>query len=210
MKLPEIRIVYSWLLAGGPSKVLEKQFGPQKEWTDAEYEKWAHLYRNAWQKYESDILPAMQEVFGLEFYSPVIDVAVAPWFTAQSDPVILHFGYEPERFVDALAHELLHVLLTDNKTYSIKSSGQPVDLSQRWQKLFGEREFNELVHIPVHAGLKYIYMDVLHEPSRLEFDIEDNKDNPPYKAAWEYVQAHDYHEIINRIQDDFESIQREI
>lgn len=206
MKHPEIRISYSWLLAGGPSQVLGKEHGKQREWSDDDYEKWASAYRGEWAKYEKDILQGIQKTFGLEFYLPVIDAALAPWFVAQSDPLIMNFRNEPDQFVDSLAHELLHVLLTDNTTYSIKSSAQEIDLRQRWQALFGERDFRELVHIPVHAGLKYVFLDVLKDPSRLERDIKDCEHNPPYKAAWDYVQKNNYQDIITHIRDDFKNI----
>ena len=206
MKHPEIRISYSWLLAGGPSKILGKEFGKKRDWSDNDYEKWAQAYRDEWAKYEQDIIAGIQEAFGLEFYQPVIDVSLAPWFMAQSDPLIMNFRNEPDQFVDSLTHELLHVLLTDNTTYSIKSSKKQENLIDRWQSLFGERDFNELVHIPVHAGSKYVYLDMLKEPSRLKRDMEDVKHNPPYKVAWEYVEKHDYREIIKQIKQDFSII----
>lgn len=208
MKNPEIRISYSWLLAQGPSEVLAKEYNADRDYTDEDYRKWSDDYRNEWTKHERQILTAMQEVFGLEFYSGVIDVSLAPWFVPQSDPMIINLQYEPDQFVDVLTHELLHVLLTDNRTYSMKSSPRELNLAERWEKLFGAREFNELVHIPVHAASKYIYLDVLGQQDRLHRDIEDVRHLPAYKAAWEYVESHDYKQIIQLISEDFAAIRR--
>ena len=59
--------------------------------------------------------------------------------------------YEPDRAIEVIAHELLHVLLYDN------TSGE-LDLfakGKEWRKLFKDCE-DEIarIHIPVHAALQ--------------------------------------------------------
>lgn len=207
-KNPEIRIFFSWLMYGNISKPLDKLWNDTDKPLESEEtcEEWVQNYREEWAKYNDTILDALQEVTGLSFYKPVIDVACAPWLRASSDPVTMGFKNYPDQFVDVLAHELSHVLLTDNTVYSIQSSEKEVLLTDRWQKLFGKHDFNALVHIPVHALSKYLYLDILKDPSRLERDIDDVKGFKPYATAWEYVNSHDYKEIIAQIKEDYAQI----
>jgi len=207
MKLPEVRIQYAWLLANGPSKVLREKLAKpdEKEYTDDDYDRWTTKYRKAWQEHERKILTGMCTVLDLEFYMPVIDAGVAPWFIPTSDPLILNFRTEPDQFVDTLTHELFHILLTDNNILTIQNKPQgEIGLRERWQKMYGKGfSFKTIVHIPVHAGLKYVYLDVLDEPKRLERDLSDSAKWPDYKAAWDYVEAHDYKQILKELKADY-------
>lgn len=208
MKTPEIRIFYAWLYRQTISEPLWKQFGWQQALeSDETLEEYAQNYRTEWARYESKILTALCEALGIEFYKSVIDAACIPGVRPGSDPLILSFRNYPNQFVDALTHELCHVLLTDNTVYSIKSSENEQNLVGRWQKLFGEiDDFNALVHIPVHALSKYIYLDVLGEPARLERDMSNVERLPSYKAAWDYVNEHNYKDIIKKLKADYKAI----
>jgi hypothetical protein len=171
---------------------------------------YAANYQKEWGKYKDQILPAMIEVLGLEFYQPVIDVPCAHWFKAQSTPLMMSFYYYPDQFVDVLTHELVHVLLTDNSLFSFKDPNCEVDLTLRWKKLFGEHEFTTLVHIPVHAVSKYIYLDVLKNPARFERDMKEVKDDAPYVAAWKYVNSNDYMQIIEQLKKDYQDLAKDL
>src|SRR5919199_1161053 len=93
------------------------------------------------------ILLSMTETLGSSFRQNIIDVYIAPWFHAFSDPLVIGVTKEPDVFVDTLTHELLHRLLTDNTTIPYET-----DLIAEWRKLFGNNHnFKVLVHIPVHA-----------------------------------------------------------
>lgn len=209
MKTPEVRIYFSWLLYQNESIYLDKQLrrpGDSSMISEQKCRDFAANYRNEWAKYQSKILSALMQVLNLEFYMPVIDVACAPWFKAQSEPITMSFYYYPDQFVDVLTHELCHVLLTDNNVYSIRSSRNEVALDEWWSKLFSKHELVTTVHIPVHALCKYVYLDILKEPSRLERDMQDVKGNKPYVEAWEYVNTHDYKEIIELLKQDYKEI----
>ena len=111
---------------------------------------------------------------------------------------------EPDLFIDTLTHELTHRLLTDNTTIPHETL-----LLVPWQSLFGKNHnFNMLVHIPVHAVHKAIYLDVLNEPMRLERDIANNKmyEAKDYVDAWNYVERHGYEEIISKLKKSYKDL----
>ncbi len=213
MKTPEIRIYFSWLLYDTVSAELDK-LHPDDNSTlasKADCEEFAANYRAKWAKHESKILPALCDALGVEFYQAVINVPCAPYLPPISTPLIMSYHYSPDQFVDALTHELCHVLLTDNTVYSMESNEKPIKLDEHWRQLFGsELELKALFHVPVHALSKYIYVDVLQEPSRLKRDMEHVAHNAPYKSAWEYVNKHGYKEIIEQLKQDFVYIQKEL
>ena len=62
------------------------------------------------------------------------------------------------------------------------------------------RSRGTLVHIPVHAILKEIYIDVFNEPKRLKRDIDSSNKNSvkDYIKAWDYVEAENYKEITGK------------
>jgi hypothetical protein len=112
--------------------------------------------------------------------------------------------YEPDKFIDVLTHELLHRLLTDNTTISYDTN-----LRRTWSELFGrDHKPATLVHIPVHAVHKAIYLDVLKEPSRFERDFAGNKKHEavPYIEAWAYVEENGYKEIIEQLRQSYKDI----
>ena len=199
MSLPTIRIKDAWLLREAASVPLNELWGdgePLK--TDDEYAAITKAYQQAWRPFETKILGGMTNILGLSFKQNIIDVYIAPWFNAFSDPLVIGVTLEPDVFVDILTHELIHRLLTDNTTV-------PDDalLLIEWRQLFGEQNsFGMTVHIPVHAVHKAIYLDVLKAPERLERDVANNQKNnaTDYLNAWNYVDEHGYQEIITKLQ----------
>ena len=202
MSLPTIRIKDAWLLREAASVPLNELWGdgePLK--TDDEYAAITKAYQQAWQPFETKILGGMTNILGLSFKQNTIDVYIAPWFNAFSDPLVIGVTLEPDVFVDILTHELIHRLLTDNTTV-------PDDalLLIEWRQLFGEQNsFGMTVHIPVHAVHKAIYLDVLKAPERLERDVANNQKNnaTDYLNAWNYVDEHGYQGIITKLQKSY-------
>jgi hypothetical protein len=211
---PEIRINFSYLLHG-VSKNLDKFFNPEdsKLAGPEQCEEWATAYRDEWAKHEEKILKALHEIVGLQFHKNVIDVSLVQYFIPQSDPLIIHFLNEPDLFVDVLAHELIHLLLTDNEVVQLNSHDNEKNLKKEWTKLFGERhDFKTLVHIPVHAILKSLYLDFLDEEYRYTRDVERasslNK-GASYVSSWEYVNENGYKEIIAKLRESYESLRKD-
>lgn len=200
---PQIRILFSDLLYNGESQALAKANGFNIEISIDDCHELTNKYRKEWKEKEQIILKGMQDTFDLKFYKPIIDVTLAPAFVPKSKPLIINFRSEPDQFIDILTHELFHNLFTDNQYVQHHIY---VDLLSRWAKLFGKRDRVELVHIPVHAGLKAIYLDVLKEPHRLERDIEECQKWPVYMAAWEYVEKNDYKKIIEKFKNSYKEV----
>lgn len=206
MKIPEIRISFAWLLFYGESQSLAEAHDFKLE-SYYHYDQKTAEYRKAWKKHEKRIIHGLQTSLGVEFYKPVIDVSCTPYFIPKSDPLIMNFKETPDQFIDVLTHELCHVLLTDNNKHQSNGENPKMDLIAVWKKMFnGEKDFNVLAHIPVHALCKYIYLDVLNEPSRLERDkkaVEEWDNSGAYKTSWAYVESHDYKEIIKQLKESY-------
>lgn len=203
--IPEIRIKFAYLLYFEESKSLA---GKSKLHSYDQYEKWTDSYRKAWRVHEKTILSSLQNVLGVRFYKSVIDVSCAPFFVPKSDPLIMNFSRQPDQFVDVLMHELCHVILTDNNVCRLSDDNPAMNLVDIWQKLFGkDHDFGTLVHIPVHALSKYIYLDILEEPSRLMRDLKSVKQfqgSQSYVDAWAFVNDHDYKAIVDDLKKTYE------
>lgn len=204
---PEIRINDAWLLRQFASVHLNELWNNGKPLqSDEYYHEIVLKYRKAWKPVEQKILTAMCDITGLTFYQNVIDVYIAPWFNAFSSPLIIGVTKTPEKFVDVLTHELLHRLFVDNKIKTPKT-----ELLEEWKKLFGiDLNFTAIVHIPVHAVHKAIYLDILKSPKRLKDDVEEyNKLKiEDYITAWNYVEKHGHENIIKQLKTSYEKLHK--
>jgi len=198
VELPVIRIKNAWLLQEHASKHLHELWGKGKVLADNDWMNWkVGEYSKAWQPYEQKILQGMTDTLELSFCQNIIDVYIAPWFHAFSDPLVIGVNKTPDLFIDLLTHELLHRLLTDNTSVPHDTS-----LRDEWSELFGYHHSSvALVHIPVHAVHKAIYLDILNEPKRLRRDVAANKKQNAidYVKAWQYVEENGYKEIIEQL-----------
>jgi hypothetical protein len=206
MNLPEIRIQDAGLLRENASKHLHELWSDEgeqiadDEWMTAR----VASYQKVWEKYEKTILEGLCNLLNLEFRHNIIDVYIAPWFNAFSDPLVIGVTSEPDHFVDILTHELIHRLLTDNNKFTIQGSGN--DLGDRWNQLFGsDQSFGCLLHIPVHAVHKAIYLDIMEEPERLERDLKITKkyNQEAYVSSWKYVEDRDYEDIVAKLKKSY-------
>ncbi len=205
--LPELRIKNAWLLRENASVHIHKLFAKEGvEMCDHKsINKTVVRYSKAWVPQQKQILTAMCDIMGLEFRQNIIDVYIAPWFYAFSDPMVIGIKMTQKEFVSNLTHELIHRLLTDNT-----SLPYDYDLISIWGELFGKNHaITTLVHIPVHAIHKAIIVDVLNDPSIKDDDLErclgfEGKDGD-YVKSWEYVDKHDYKKIIEKLKGSYKS-----
>lgn len=76
------------------------------------------VYKEEWTKY--NIVKDISKLLGISFERNIIDVHIVSGVSrATSHPIILKSGFKPKEFVVTLAHELIHVILTDNKIKKI-------------------------------------------------------------------------------------------
>lgn len=198
---PEIRIKNAWLLRENASRHMHKLFGEEgsEMANHNEIDKIIDGYEQAWLPVEQKILRGMCNVMSLEFRQNIIDVYIAPWFYAFSDPLVIGVTMTGPEFVRNLTHELIHRLLTDNTSLPYDH-----DLVKDWKQLYGNNHSQvTLVHIPVHALHKAIINDVLKDPQIKEDDYKacvefDGKDGD-YVKSWDYVDKHGYKEVIDRL-----------
>lgn len=207
MQYPQIRIRDGWLIRENVSRHLHELWGKDSTLIDSEgMDKVVEQYIAAWKPYEDKIVKGMCRLLDLEFRQNFIDVYIAPWFAALSDPLIIGIKGSPDEFIDTLTHELLHRLLTDNTKVSYDAP-----LINVWEQLFGSKHtFGALVHIPVHAVHKAIYLDALKEPARLKREVDRlrsmSKNTSDYIEAWEYVEENDYNDLIKKLKSSYEDL----
>jgi len=202
--LPKVRIDYAWLLSDAASVHLNEKLGDGTPLRSYEYYcDIAKKYSEWWEPEGEKILQALCEITGLEFYQNTIDVHVAPWFYAFSSPMALGVVFkEKDVLVNVLTHEIIHRLLTDNKSYDYGH-----DYVKLWRSMFGDGVTkNTLVHIPVHAVMKKLYVDYLKRPDLVALDKKSVAEYPDYAAAWEYVDEHGHEEIIAKLREDIGSV----
>lgn len=120
-KEPQIIIRYGRLI--DPVFIFYCQNNPDleklgwKEWvppTREEVNRRIKGYREEWRKYK--ITKNISSALGIPFGRNIIDVHIVSGASrATSHPIIIKSGFKPKEFVVTLAHELIHVILTDNK-----------------------------------------------------------------------------------------------
>lgn len=202
MNYPEIRIEYAWLLSDATSKHLNDFWGDGTPLlSEDEYKSIAKSYRKTWKIYEKRILHALEDILGLRFRHNIIDVYIAPWMNAYSDPMVIGVQYEPSHFVEVLTHELIHRYLDDNNIVSRDDR-----LLKEWRNMFGNQEFNVTVHIPVHAIMQKIFDDIINEPDRTIHDKKECEQWPEYDAAWKYVDKVGYEKIIKQLKEIYKRL----
>lgn len=161
---PEVRIRNGWELTEAASRHPPKHSSANKNAVpipDTEtMNRIVTDYTEAWTPYQDPILTGLCRILGLSFSHNIIDVDIVPGFDALSHPLVIGTDYQPDHFIDILAHELSHNLLVNNTTYK-----DGLSVLSHWRSLFGPAHSPDtLIHIPVHASLEAIYKDVLDEP----------------------------------------------
>jgi hypothetical protein len=154
-------------------------------------------YRGMWQPYEEKVCQGLMEALDLHFLENVINVYIVSGQKGGfSDPLIISPGVPEIRFVDLLAHELVHRLLTFN--------AEEIRVGKIFDVMFPDME-DQLTknHIIVHAVLQYLYIDVLKEPVRLENDISFHKNNPGYADAWKIVTDRGYQQLLKEFKSHY-------
>lgn len=198
MDTPEVRITYSRLLDPFFRSLFEFQMGrdastkyPAPKETLSIIEKFC----DAWQQQEK-VLGFMQGLLSLQFYQNVIDVHVVGVIQYPiSSPMVISSTKSATQFVDALVHELLHRLLSDN-TKKIPVGKVLLELFPKETRLCRN-------HIVVHAVLEKIYRDFFKDAARLAAVRERDQNAPDYKRAWQLVDTNGANKVIARFKNTY-------
>ncbi len=207
MELPKIRIKYNRFL--DPIFTFYCKNNPElkergwNDWIPPEKEKILERvkkYEGEWVKYESVILSGICDILNLNFERNIIDVHIVSGNPRQfSNPIVIKSGFEPDEFVDILTHELIHVLFQDN-----------IDIfpAQILDEMFSNETKAVKNHVLTHATLKFIYLDILADFSRLQRNILNSKkhSSPDYTRAWEIVENSGYQELIENLKKRYRSL----
>jgi len=210
-KLPEIRIFYAGLLER-ESVILAKSYASEIE-NYEEAERKVELYRKEWYKYEHRLVQFITNTLELEFYKPVIDVHIAQKFIPKSAPLIIDLQYSPDQFLDILTHELIHVLLTDNKLIQINGKHIGHRIADRWYKLLSkDHSFTTLIHIPVHAVMAKVFTEFYHDDKRKVRDIKTTESYGlvDYQKSWDFVEKNGYQKIVDLFKEDYKNFAEEL
>ncbi len=206
IKIPKINIKYNRLI--DPIFIFYCQNNPElkkRGWNDwlpptkEKILKRVEGYKKEWGKYEKKILTGIIQVLGLDFKDQIIDVHIVSGNPRQmSNPLIIKSGFSPAEFVNSLTHELIHRLFVINELTKI--DGQLDDFIHSISK--NESDTTKS-HIMVSAVLKYIYLDVLNEPFRLELNLLSSQKHSTdeYLRAWNIVEKLGYQKIISDFRD---------
>jgi len=135
------------------------------------------LFKDAWNKQESQIITFLYNETGLEFKRHIIDCVIVSATTRDmSAPLIIRSRYDEAEFVSIMLHELIHILFSDNL---IKVEG------------YEDESKTTRNHIRLFVLMKKYYIEVLNEPELLDkiMSIPDTEINKDYVKAWEIVNS---------------------
>lgn len=159
----------------------------------AELKKRISAYKEAWGKYEKEILEGICNILNLRFKRRIIEVYIVSGNPRQmSDPLIIKSGFKPDEFVDVLTHELIHKLFEHN--------GKKFPFSILEEMFPGETN-TVRNHVITFAVLKYIYLDILKDKKRLERHLENSNKHrtSDYSKAWQIVEEKGYIKLIEKL-----------
>jgi hypothetical protein len=196
MSRPSITIKHGYLLEEAIEKVV-KDFDPS--FTAPPTGKTLNNiseYKKEWELIQEKVLGGIAEVLGINFTEQNIDVYISGiMYGGFSDPLTISARTESKRFPDVLTHELIHRIFIHNEMY-------PLSVISEARKSMhpNEKDSNTVIHVVLHAIHKYLYLEVLQEPERLEREMLHLREvgATSYLRAWEIVETEGYKEIIQK------------
>jgi hypothetical protein len=171
------------------------------------YQKFVERYieklNKKWQPLSDKILKFMEKISNLKWKVKIIPCYVikissmGPISDPLTIPIMLKTGKRTftltyDDFIDILVHELIHNLFIQNE----KSNKYFEYLVKKYK---GEN-WNTIVHIPIHAIHKEIYLYFFNR-KRLEREKQICKRYKDYKRAWEIVEKEGSKKIIEELRN---------
>jgi hypothetical protein len=204
-QLPTVRFSTSWELY---EKVIRNIYRYPDDSVNTDKEDFnARRMISDWNGYEDAVLSGVCSITGLEYRKNIIDICIAPKILSVSKPIIIGVDGYDKRFVDEVMYQLVVQLLIDNASIPLV-----YDVVEDWIEIFNDTLFeDEAYFVPAFALQKAICLDVLDEPDRLQRIVErcDGLFRGDEKVAWEFVNTHDYKEIINTLRRLYSAIEQE-
>ena len=130
-KLPEVRIKYGWHL--------EEFIEIYNKHSDIDKDKWKRLtmdqtlerveiFTKLWKQDSTKILEEILKVTDLEFKKSILDIYIVSGIKGGiSTPTVISANIQNNRFVTVAIHELIHIILTDNKNN--------IDVRKAWEEM---------------------------------------------------------------------------
>ncbi|MDP2587575.1 MAG: hypothetical protein Q8P33_02260 [bacterium] len=136
-----------------------------------------------WKKHEKKVVRTLEKIVGVTFSEDTITCYVVGRGVPISDPVIMPiFANRPAtRFVDSLAHELTHRLLSQ-KDGTLKMRR----VTKMLRKKYPHEPWNVILHVMVDAVMAELYKKVF-TAARIKSDYRFISSIQEYKRAWEIV-----------------------
>ena len=204
-QLPTVRFSTSWELY---EKVIRNIYRYPDDSVNTDKEDFnARRMISDWNGYEDAVLSGVCSITGLEYRKNIIDICIAPKILSVSKPIIIGVDGYDKRFVDEVMYQLVFQLLIDNTSIPLV-----YDVVEDWIEIFNDTLFeDEAYFVPAFALQKAICLDVLDEPDRLQRIVErcGGLFRGDEKVAWEFVNTHDYKEIINTLRRLYSAIEQE-
>lgn len=136
-------------------------------------------FQAAWVEREST-LPYLESLLGLHYAQTSLDAYVVGEMKGGiSSPIVIGSNRSPEAFVDALTHELVHVLISDNR--------ERLALPAIFDKFFPHEPHSTKVHALIFAVMTKLLGEHLQQPVRLAACRKLDEAASEYLRAWSLV-----------------------
>ena len=147
-----------------------------------------------WKKDENLILREISKLTRLKWKEKEIKCYVIGFGRGFSDPLTLSLYKNKKDFIDALTHELIHQIQSQNEKKF-----------RKWGKKFLSIKYKKesrstKSHIFLHSVLKALYLKLFGK-KRLKKIINFDKNFKDYKRAWEIVEEEGHENIIKKFRE---------
>ena len=165
-----------------------------------ESEEFIEKVEKDWRKIEKKILRYIANITNIKWKTTLIKCYVLRkcYFLGISDPLtiaieVMKSKYKKinkSKFIDVLIHEVIHNLLLESNDFE--------RYYKKLKKRYTKASNRTLIHIPVHAIHKAVYLKYFNE-GRLNRDIISCSRRKDYAKAWNIVNKEGYENIIKDI-----------
>jgi len=187
-KIPKLIIDYSWPY----DEVLHEAY--RKRYTDKTYQKgerYAKRLQKEWNKISNKVFKSISKVSGLKWKEEKIRAYVVKHIRSPiSFPLTLRMDAPMFYQIENIIHELVHNIMVQNNW---------PNFNHRFFKKYKNYKFNTMIHIPVHAILKLVFLELFGEKKTAKLIMSYERAPPEYTQAWKIVEKEGAMEIIKKL-----------